>query len=120
MRKPSTFQTERKTKMHCKNLLMGLAAVGAIALFAGTSAVAQITVRTWDGGASTTDWNTATNWSDDNVPNTVDEQAVIPNNGASSYTVDLNTNITVGSLVMYDKAILNIASTANATLTVDK
>ncbi len=101
--------------MKFTTLLTGIAAFTAIGIV-GT-AQAQ-TTRTWDGSSST-DWNTAANWSGDDVPDSTSEIAVIPNNGAAGFTVNLNTNITCGKLEVYELSTLNLAPTSSATLTVD-
>jgi hypothetical protein len=101
--------------MKFTTLLTGLVAFTAIGVV-GT-AQAQ-TTRTWDGSAST-DWNTAANWSGDNVPDSTSEIAVIPNNGGAGFTVNLDTNITCGALEIYELSSLNIAPTSSATLTIN-
>lgn len=66
--------------------------------FALPAAHAQL--RTWDGGA-TGNWNTTTNWTDDNVPDVVTESARIDANAGQNTTVTYNTSgITIGALTV--------------------
>lgn len=102
--------------MQFKTLLTGLAAFAAIGIVGAAQAQ---TVCTFDGSSSN-DWNTAANWDTNNVPDSVSEIAVIPNNAASGYGVNLNANITCGGLEIYERSSLNIAPTASATLTIDR
>jgi hypothetical protein len=99
--------------MKFTTLLTGLAAFTAMGIVGTANAID----RTFDGGpgGTGTDWNTAANWSSDNVPNALNEKAIIPN----GFTVNLDTSPTIGSLEMGETAILNIAPNASATLTID-
>lgn len=49
----------------------------------------------WDGGASTTNWEDALNWSTDTVPGSGDDVLI-----DSDVTVDLNSSTTINSLVL--------------------
>jgi hypothetical protein len=64
--------------------LLGLLA--AFPLFVST---ASAQVRTWDGGGGDGLWRTATNWSEDDIPDTIDEGAVIDGSGGQDTTATL-------------------------------
>ncbi|MBW3593440.1 MAG: hypothetical protein KY396_07085, partial [Actinobacteria bacterium] len=60
----------------------------------GTSGIAT---KTWDGGAGTTSWHDAANWSPDGVPG-VDDHVCIPEDASGDVTVRLTTTATVKSI----------------------
>jgi len=72
-----------------------LAAAFSIALMSGTTRAAT---KTWDGGAGTTNWADANNWSPDGVPASTDDIILDNSSVAGSYTVSLSTAQTVRSL----------------------
>lgn len=52
--------------------------------------------RTWDGGAGTTDFNTAANWSGDVLPSATDSCVI----STTQIAVTLSSNITIGALYL--------------------
>lgn len=76
-------------------------------------------IRTWDGGGGTTQWNTATNWSDDNIPDSATEAA--DTNSTANSTITYNTSgLTIDGLWVRagDTLAINAGNSANAILTV--
>ncbi len=72
---------------------------------------AQAADVSWDGGASTTNWGDANNWSGNTLPGQADRVTI----GSSFTDVHLNVNATVGLVVI--QGVLKID--ANKTLTID-
>src|SRR5688572_2398843 len=102
--------------MHCKNVLMGLSALG-IVTFVGGAAVFGQTTRTWNGGGSVDNWNDPLNWGgssalDPHVPDMDNEIAIF----TADVTVTFDTDIRIGQLVLSnsgtDVVIISNASTA--------
>jgi len=104
--------------MQLKNGWMAVVALAFSTIILAGTAAAQ-TDHTWDGGGDGVSWTSANNWDTNDVPDTIDDKAIIPNNGASGFTVNLDSNITIGDLDIYEKSVLNIAPNASATLTLD-
>lgn len=69
------------------------------------------TAYTWDGGASTTDWNTAANWNPDGVPD--------GNDGATININTVNTTVTTSSDISFGTLTIggDATYTNNLTLT---
>lgn len=57
-----------------------------------------LTLRTWDGGAGTSNFNTAANWSGDILPSSSDSVVI---NVTSDKTIVLSGSITVGALYLF-------------------
>jgi len=74
------------------------------------AAARTASVKTWDGGASTTNWSDAANWNGDAVPQTGDEISL---SAGSSTTINYNTATSQTSF-----SILTVG--ANITLSLDK
>jgi autotransporter-associated beta strand protein len=85
---------------------------------------AKAQVRTWGGGTST-NWNTATNWGGNNVPNTAAESAVI--NGAGTFqpligagdSFDISTTTVSGGALTVNGSLdseLSISGTGTVTI----
>ena len=86
------------------------------------------TLRTWTGLGGDGDWLTATNWSGDEVPDTVDEDALIDGNSGADVTVLLKladgtnpASMDIGALTLDANDTLNLrigSPSASGTLTV--
>jgi autotransporter-associated beta strand protein len=74
----------------------GAAAVFTSILLAGTCLSPVAVAQTWTGGAGTSDWSTASNWTPATVPNGHNAVAQF---GASGTSIINATDITVGSLL---------------------
>lgn len=66
----------------------------------------------WDGGASTTDWNTAANWNPDGVPTSADDVTI-----STSATVSSTAAVSFNSLTIGDGAGSVTSTVRIATLT---
>lgn len=83
------------------------AAASVLVLALVSSGAAQAATRTWDGETST-NWNTATNWSSNTVPSVADD--VVINDGGLALQPRLASAATIRSIVVTSGASLEIAS----------
>jgi len=63
------------------------------------SVVASARIVYWDGGAGNSDWNSASNWSDNNVPDITSEVVIDNTNVAGNFHVDIGAvNVAIKKL----------------------
>ncbi len=99
--------------MKSKNKLIILGMLVAV-LFGLSSINAFSAAVTWDGGAGTSNWNDALNWSNDAVPTDVDDVTLDNSSVAGAYTVNVNTNGDVNSLIVNGADIVLRPDASNA------
>nr|MDA3852888.1 hypothetical protein [Bacteroidales bacterium] len=76
----------------------------------------QVAYRTWNGSQSTTEWNTATNWSPQGVPTGI-QGVLIPDVASSnSYSPDMSVDAIAKYLIIQNGGILNAVTNASITL----
>ncbi|EHR01382.1 Hint domain-containing protein [Bradyrhizobium sp. WSM471] len=56
--------------------------------------------KTWDGGAFTSNWGDANNWSPNGVPGASDDVTLVSSNGNSTLSINLNVNVSIKSLTI--------------------
>lgn len=78
------------------------------------STTLSVNANTWTGGAGTSDWNNANNWSCGTVP-TEDTRAVIAA-GQNQPEITGNANISVGTLIIENEADMIVRSGNNLTV----
>jgi hypothetical protein len=78
-------------------------------LLAIKPAHAQLTTRTWQGAANG-GWNTASNWSNSNIPDLTSEAALINGSLSGGTPVVLNSNPSIGGLTIASGFTLTRAS----------
>ncbi len=64
---------------------------------------ATVTIREWDGSSSA-NWDTSSNWTPANVPNSSSEIALFDDAGLGRTSVSLNANRTIGGLIFGENA----------------
>ncbi len=99
--------------MKSKNKLIMLGLLMAMLLGFSSINVYSAAV-TWDGGAGTSNWNDALNWSNDAVPTDVDDVTLDNSSVAGAYTVNVNTNGDVNSLIVNGADIVLRPDASNA------
>ena len=92
--------------------------VCVLAIFFVLGVVQSVHAQTWTGNAFTSDWNTPTNWSTNNVPAN-NATVIIPNvSGGRQFPV-ITSPVTVGSLTISNNAgFATVTVTNGASLTV--
>jgi len=99
-----------KLSKHLRKLVFLLSLLFSFLINSDLYAACGGTVRTWIG--TSTNWNTTTNWSGGNVPDTAAEDVVMV---STSSGVNFSTNYTLGC-VDVQSGVIN--STANTTMTI--
>jgi len=77
--------------------------------------VPSVGTKTWDGGAASTNWYDATNWSPDGVPTYADDVVLDNSTVVGPYTVVLNN--TNGSTASVRSLSIGPSATSSATIT---
>nr|MCR5045367.1 hypothetical protein [Treponema sp.] len=70
----------------------------------------------WAGGGADANWTTAANWSPSTgYPSNNTDEAFIAADAPQSYTIDINENITVGTVHVAGKVTINVNNNFKAT-----
>jgi hypothetical protein len=111
---PKIADTARKSPAHALNRGVRFAVT---ALILALPQLSYAVTKTWDGGASSPNWNAAANWSPDGVPATTDDVVF---DATSNKPALLNVTVQIQSLTLADPFTASLSiQTSSITLRVD-